>query len=673
MARHAPRSGVSAHGETIVHKARFISSISLPAILACATSLHADGLPDAIVVTASRIPIPLVAAGSSVSVIDRRQIDAREALFATDLLADVPGVAISRSGGIGSQAQLRMRGAEANQVLVLIDGIEANDPAGNDEFAFQNLTTWDVERIEVVRGPQSALWGSDALAGVVNVITRPPTDHFSAHGFAEGGSFDTWSGGARVSGKLLGASTGLSVSRVDSDGINNSRTGNERDGYDNTTATLSLAGQPAEALTLDFLGRYSDTSKAYDATDFMVTGLPADSTDVTDVKLGYFRAGGRLVQRDGQWTQRLQTTWTTTDTHDHNEFGSNGATAADRYGVYYQTTWRFSPPVPGAEGNHGNAITFAVDHEREDFRQRGTATPFGDPNQDQRMDTSGVAMELLLEPLERLSLSLSGRYDHNSEFDSVGTVRATGSWTMTDTGTRLHASVGTGQKSPTFIERFGFYPDQFAGNPDLKPEKSTAWEAGFEQQVLPQRFGDRFSFGATYFHADLEDEINGYVFDPGLGMATAENLDGTSRRHGVEVTVAARLTDNMKLAGGYTYTDASQPDPLTGRQIREIRRPRHAASLDLDWHFLDGRAELNANLNYTGQQDDYFFEVTPPYATETVSLDRYYLLSIAATWRLADHLRVYGRLQNALNEDYENLYGYNTPRRNAYAGVRLDF
>ena len=151
----------------------------------------AEEIRDTLVVTASRVPVPLVAAGSSVSVIDREQIEARQAVFAVDLLQAVPGVTVSRSGSIGSQTQVRVRGAEANQVLVLIDGIEANDPAGNDEFAFQDLTTWDVERIEVVRGPQSALWGSDALSGVINVITRQPTEEFSAASFAEVGAYGT--------------------------------------------------------------------------------------------------------------------------------------------------------------------------------------------------------------------------------------------------------------------------------------------------------------------------------------------------------------------------------------------------------------------------------------------------------------------------------------------------
>ena len=169
-----------------------------------------------------RIPHPrtaVTAVGSSITVIDREQIERRESAFAVDLLRDVPGVAISQSGSIGSQTQLRMRGAEANQVLVLIDGIEANDPAGNAEFAFENLGTWDIDRIEVVRGAQSGLWGSDALAGVINVITRQPDENCRSAALVKAAAFDTWSAGTRISGAVLGTRAGLSVSSIDSDGI----------------------------------------------------------------------------------------------------------------------------------------------------------------------------------------------------------------------------------------------------------------------------------------------------------------------------------------------------------------------------------------------------------------------------------------------------------------------
>lgn len=648
--------------------------LCLTVVLAAGPSAASgEEIRDTLVVTASRVPVPLMATGSSVSVIDREQIEARQSIFAVDLLQDVPGIAVSRSGGIGSQAQVRVRGAEANHLLVLIDGIEANDPAGNDEFAFQDLTTWDVERIEVVRGPQSALWGSDALAGVVNVITRQPTEEFSAGGFAEAGAYDTFSAGGRVAGQVLGARAGLSLSRVDSNGTNISRTGDEDDGYENTTATLTLGGSPSDSLDLSFVGRYTDTTKGFDVTDFG-TGLPADSGDQTDVDLGYFRAGGTLQLLDGRWTQSLRAAWTTTDTVNTSDFGSAGTTAADKYGLYYQTTWQFTP---GAVDGNGNSVTLAVDHEQQDFRQRGDIIVIDpddpsqdlDPNQDQDLDNTAAVLELLLTPFERTSLSLSGRYDDNSDFDDVATFRATTSWTTEGTRTRLHAAFGTGQKAPTFIDRFGYFADQFVGNPDLEPETSRGWEAGVEQPL----WEDRIGLGATYFREDLEDEINGFVFDPGTGRFTAVNLDGTSGRRGVELTARATVTPTLRFSGSYTYTDATQPDPVTGDDIREIRRPRHSASFNGDWRFLASRAGLNFNLTYVGDQDDTFFEVAPPFGTQTVNLDSYYLASVAASYQLTEQASVYARVENLLDEDYENIYGYNTPGVGAYAGIRVGF
>ena len=641
------------------------SSVFLAGVTAH-TIVRAEEIRDTLLVTASRAPVPLMAAGSSVTVIQREDIEARQSVFAVDLLKDVPGFTVSRSGSIGSQTQVRVRGAEANQVLVLIDGIEANDPAGNDEFAFQDLTTWDVERIEVVRGPQSALWGSDALSGVVNVITRQPTGEFAAEGFAEGGAFDTMTFGGRIGGAVLGARAGLSLSRVDSGGDNSSRTGNEDDGYENTTATLTLAGSPKDNLDLELIGRYTATDKAFDGTDFVATGLPTDTGDETAVDLGYFRAGGTLTLAGGRWTQRLRGAWTTTDTENSNEFGASGSTRADKYGIYYQTTWQFSRPGPDTQGS---SVTLALDREHQEFGQAGTASPFGDPNQDQDMDNTAAVLELLLTPLDRTSVSLSGRYDDNSDFDDVGTFRATTAWTAEGTGTRLHASVGTGQKAPTFIERYGFFPDQFVGNPDLKPEKSTGWEAGVEQPL----WNDRISLGATYFREDLEDEINGFAFDPDTFLFTAENLDGRSKRRGVEVSARARITESLRFSGSYTYTDATQPDSATGEDTQEIRRPRHGASLNADWRPPDDKVGLNLNLTYVGDRDDTFFEVTPPFGVQTIDLDAYYLASVATSYRLTRQASIHARVENLLDEEYEDVYGYNTPGIGAYAGIRLSF
>lgn len=640
----------------------FISCL-FAAITVAAAANAADRPPETIVVTASRIPVPLAAVGSSITVIDREQIERRESAFAIDLLREVPGVAISQSGSLGSQTQLRMRGAEANQILVLIDGIEANDPAGNAEFAFENLNTWDIERIEVVRGAQSGVWGSDALAGVINVITRRPDEELSVSGFGEGGAFDTFSAGTRISGTLLGTRAGLSVSSIDSDGSNSSRTGREDDGYRNTTTSLSLEGNPVDKLKLEFNGRYSDIHKEYDGIDYL-TGLPGDTLDETDMSLGYFGAKATLGLLEDRWTQSLRTGWTRSDTDNSNEFGTNGSTDADRYAFYYQSTWHFTP---ASSDSAGNSVTLAVDHEQEQFSQRGTASAWGDPNQDQSDRNTAFVAEGLFSPLSQLSISLSIRRDDSNTFEDINTFRATTAWANQNTGTRLHAAVGRGQKAPTFIERYGYFPGQFSGNPDLKPERSTAWEFGIGQ-ALP---GMAASIGATYFHADMKDEIYGFAFDPESFTNTAVNLPGTSKRRGVELTAMAQPLPALKISAAYTYTDATEPDAETGEDSREIRRPRHTSSLGADWSSRDGRLDLNTRLSYTGSRNDEYWP--PTFIKEVVELDAYKLVSFAATYRLNDATRIYTRIDNLFDTSYEDVYGYNTPGVGAYAGLRFDF
>lgn len=633
-------------------------------LLAMAPAALAGSI-DTVVVTASRIPVPASTAGSSVSVIDRQQIEAQQSVFAVDLLQDVPGVAVSRSGSTGSQTQVRIRGSEANQVLVLVDGIRANDPAGNDEFGFQDLTTWDVDRIEVVRGPQSALWGSDALAGVINVITRRPGEDFSVGGFAEYGSFDTTSVGIRLGGEVSATRIGLSLSGVDTGGTNSSLTGPEEDGYDNSTATLTLAGSPAPNLELSAIARYTDARKEFDGTDFIGTGLPTDTADLARTAFGYYSAGGTLNLRGGRWVHDLRATLATSDIDNANEFGANGSTAAETYGAHYQTTWHLAQPGDSSM----DAITLAADYQQQDFSQRGLASPFGDPNQDQDMQIASVVGEYLVTPFRQTSMSFSVRYDDNSDYDNIFTYRATGAWTAEAWGTRLHASYGTGQKAPTFIERFGFFPDQFLGNPDLEPEESEGWEVGIEQPLADRRL----NLGLTYFDEDLTNEINGFVFDLANGAFTAENSPGKSQRRGVEVVATARPLDNFSLSASYTYLDATQPDPVTGGETTEIRRPENSASLNANLLLLSQRLNLNLNLSYVGSRDDLFFDPQDFFASRVVNLDAYTLGRLAASYQLTSELQLYGRVDNLFDEDYEDVYGYATPGRGVYGGLRVSF
>jgi vitamin B12 transporter len=442
-----------------------------------------------------------------------------------------------------------------------------------------------------------------------------------------------------------------------------------------------VAGSPREALDLSFVARYTDARKEFDGIDsgsvdgdgnfIPGTGLPADDGSRSDTGYGYIRAGGTLTLLGGAWTQRLNAAWTTTDTDTVDRDGAASTTAADKYGLYYQSSLRLAG---NTDTGRGHTVT-AADQEWTEFRQRGEVLPpffpggepF-DPNQDQDLRNTGLVVEYLARPVDPLVVTLAARRDLNSEFDDVTTWRAASAWTFAGPGTRVRGSYATGQKAPTFVERFGFYPNQFVGNPLLKPETSRGWEL-----ALDQPFADsRMTASVTWFRANFEDGINGLVFDPSAGAFTARNLDGESRRRDVEVGLAADPTATLCLTASYTYTDSSQPDAVTGATIREVRRPRHTASLGAGYRFAGGRADLNGNLSYVGSRNDFFFDPLT-FAQSTVRLDDYVLAEVAVSYRVTPALTAYARVENLFNENYEDVFGFNTPGRGAYAGLRAGF
>lgn len=624
---------------------------------------------DTMTVTAYRTPQTLERAGSAVSIVRREAIEERQAMLAADTLRDLPGLSIARSGPIGAQTQVRMRGAEANHLLVLIDGVKANDVATDDAFSFEHLTTADIERIEVVRGPQSALWGSDALAGVVNVVTRRPTEPMETSGYLEGGSFGLANGGARIG--LRGDRTTLngSVAHLRTDGTDAARSGTEDDGYENTTFGLAASLQAAPSLALGASLRQTDATFEFDKLDF-VDGMlvPIDAPDQTDIRHRYGRLGGELQLADGRWIQQLHygVTRTNTDTTAETFDGGrdHSSTEGERYGVYYQSSLRVRS---GTATRPGDIVTVALSHEREAFSQRAAPSFFGDPNQDQSLHNTGYAVEYLAFLGSDLSLSGSARHDDNSDFGDINTWRATASWVMPGAALRLHGSIGTGQKSPTFFERFGYTPDTFVGNPDLKPEESTGWDLGIERRWL----GGRLTADVTYFHADLRNEINGFNCPPPTFACTAINEAGESQRRGLEISLDGEVSTAWKLGVSYTYTDAVEPG-ATGNRQREVRRPLHAASISATSRWLDGRLLAHSSVSYVGKRRDDAFLAAPPFV-ERLQLDDYKLVTIALSYEVSAALTFYGRLENALDEDYEDVYGFNTPGAGAFAGIRVNF
>jgi vitamin B12 transporter len=646
---------------------RIMPFTAIPAAVVFAVSgpAVAAGQIEQVIVTATRSPAPLDQVTSSVTVLDSGELQRRQTVALSEVLRSVPGLAVSRSGVMGSSTQIRVRGAEGNHVMVMIDGVEANDMAQGDEFNFAHLLAYDVERIEVVRGPQSALWGSDALAGAINIITARGEGPFSAHGFVEGGSFGTLSGGASVSGGGEGWHFHGGVGVLDSDGSNIARTGSEDDGYENLAVSFNGDVQANPWLTLSAGVRHVDARNEYDETDF-ATGLPADSDAVTDADQDYAQIRADIDPFDGSWTQRLTAAWSATDNDNTLAGADTGSNRGERWTFGWQSDYRFETSSVHAADH---VVTLALEHEYEDFTQRGPIDPFaGDPNQDHDARTTSIVGEYRLGPGERLSASVGARHDINSEFQDDTTWRVSAGVAFPESGSRLRASYGTGSKNPTFTERFGFFDSPlfpFVGNPDLEPERSRGWEAGLAQEIL----AGRLLFDIVWFDESLHDEINGFVFDPATFSITAENTDGVSRRKGLEVTATATVSDELRFNAFYTYLDATQPDGAGGRE-RELRRPRHTGGAGLNWSFGSGRGNLNFQYLHTGEQDDLFFPPLPPFVLP-VELRAFDLLSVSASWSLTPRVTLQGRIENALDDDYEEVYGFTASGVAAYAGVRI--
>jgi vitamin B12 transporter len=556
---------------------------------------------------------------------------------------------------------VRVRGGEANQLLVLLDGVRANDPASADEFRFEYALTADIERIEIVRGPVSTVWGSDAVSAVVNIIRRKEVrDNFAA-GHAEYGSFNTVDLAANGGVDLGAAQLRAGFAWNDTDGINASRTGSEKDGATNSTLDLGLDWSLAEALVLGVTGQFTDSENQFDGLSFL-TSLPEDSDRVTRAKRTFLGSDLRWSPADGPWSASANLNWTDTDNENFSDGLFDTRTAAEVLDLRLRASRLF-------EGRHEqeHRLTAAFDFIDTQFLQRGTATAFGDPNQDQGYDQVSFAGEYVGRLFEGFTWTLSGRHNDFSDFDSIGTWQIAASHQVSE-HYRVRGSYGTGFKAPTFTERYGFFPDQFIGNPELVPEESRGWEFGVEGNW----WDGELTAGFAYYDQRLKNEIDGFVFDPESFLFTAENRDDDSDRSGFELSLGWVPTNRFSLGANYSYTNSTQPAGEPGEDRREVRRPRHMASVNAHWRFADERGQVNLNVNYTGEQLDLFFD-PDTFISSFVTLDAYTVVDLAGSWRLNDALELVGRVQNLFDEDYEEVLGYRRPGVAVYGGIRGRF
>lgn len=618
-------------------------------------------LPE-IFITADRFGIEQEKLGSASTVITREQLEDSGAVYIQDALRTVPGLAVNRGGSFGSLTQVRVRGAEGNHVVVVVDGIEMNNPV-QGEFDFSNLLVDNIERIEVLRGPQSASWGSNALAGVINIVTRKGSKGVRATASAEAGTFDT----QQLSGGLYAgtdrARMALSATRLRTDGINISDFGSEQDGDGNLTLSAKGDVDITRFFNIEGVFRHNKHDLDSDKQDFdfpatATQGLVLDADDVTKREESFGRVQGTLNLFGERWEQKVFYTGadTQSDTYQNGTRSSGNLGRRSHYG--YQSVMRFDTP---AFANAQHTLIGLVESETERFRN---TAPTANAAQAQWFERElvGKVGEYRLGLWDSLFFTGAYRHDENDTFENAETYRATAAYLLRRTGTRLHGSIGKGVTNPTFTEQFGFNPNTFDGNPNLVPEVSRGWDAGIEQKF----FDDRLTVDVTYFKADLENEIVG-TFDNMTFRSSVDNLTEDSKREGVEVSLVAKPTRSLDIVGSYTYTDSVQV--RNGVEQREVRRPEHMASLDVNYRFRNNRAQVGLGVVYNGDMDDLeFISATPE---TVVTLDNYTLVRLSGSYRINENVQWYGRVENVFDERYEEVFGFNTPGLGAYTGIRV--
>lgn len=609
--------------------------VSLFALAAAAPAIAQTSNPedDTIVVTATGIEQPQDQVGQAITVIDAQTIETRQSIDVVDLLATTPGIRFNRNGPIGGVTGVSIRGAETSQTLVLLDGVKINDPAGIGEaYNFGPLLTGNIRRIEVLRGSNSVVHGSQAIGGVVNVMTGTPDTGFGANASAEYGSFDTFNVKGDVSGTAGLASGGIGAAWLRTDGISARTNNTERDGFENFAGNARLSLAFSDAISLDLRGYYINSDVDYD-------GFAAPFADVSklDQYVGY--AGLNVALADGAFTSRAAVTYLRNDRTDFAirdsapSFGYRGKTLRFEYqGVV--------TPVEAAK------LLFGYEHEKPEYDFFG----FGSRN-GASANLDSVYGLAIVQPVAGLSVTGGVRHVDHSQFGGATTFGANANYSPNGGATNLRASYGEGFRAPALYELY----DTFSGNRNLRPERSQSYDIG-----LDQRFLDGAAVIAlTAFQRDTKSQIN---FDN--STFTYNNIDRT-RAKGVEASLALRPVEALSFTAAYSYIDArdrSGRAAFDGKRLARRAEQAVSVSVDYDWSF---GLSTGATVLVVGDSFDN--------AANTVRLDGYAVAGVRASFPIGDNLELYGRVDNLFDAKYETARGYNVFGRAAHGGARVRF
>jgi vitamin B12 transporter len=589
-----------------------------------------------IVVTATGFAQPRSETGQAISVIDQGRLDTLQATTIADAIATLPSVRVATRGGVGGQSSAFIRGGNSSQTLVLIDGVRINDPSSpNGLFDFGGLMTGNIGRVEVLRGPNSIIWGSQAIGGVVNVQNIIPTQALAVNASAEYGRYDTAQARANVSGTSGILQGSIGGSYFSTDGISSLSSGTERDGYRNTAANGRLKVNLSEDFSLDFRGYYNRGRVEYDSP----FGSGGDAVPVSRNKQFVGYVGANLALLDDRLKTRISFARTDItrigrdpEVFSFNTFDVKGT--IDRYELH--NSFDLADAV---------TLVFGAEHERT-----FASTSFeGFPADIARNKVTSGFAQAIIRPVTGLTLTGGVRYDDYSTYGGQTTLGGNIAYTPNRGETVFRATYGEGFRAPTLTE--GQPP---FGNMALQPETARNFDLGLEQGFL----NGKARLGLTYFNRRSKDQISfsSLTFQ-------SENIERV-KSEGVEFELALKPSRTLDVRANYSLVNAriKTPDAQFGNRL--ALRPKDSSNVSLDWK-TPWKASIGASLALIGDSFDN--------QANTIRLDGYALASLRASVPIAGTFELYGRVENLFDQKYEIVRGYGTLGRNAHIGVRAKF
>jgi vitamin B12 transporter len=633
---------------------------ALTAILLAGTALYAVpalGQPqpqpqmvaaaEDVVITANFLPTPIAEVASSVTVVTAREIELKQLRSLPDVLKDIPGLNVVQTGGPGGQTSVFLRGTNSGHTKVILDGIEINDPSSpNGAFDYSHMLTGNIDRVEVLRGPQSGLYGSDAIGGVINIITKKGMGPLQVTGSVEGGSFDTLNENLGASGSQGMFNYAFSAEHVHVGDMpvtpksllppGQAAIGNY---YDNYSLFTRLGADISQNFDVGFVGRYTYTKLRFTSDDFPPPTFGAVPRAVQSVEdsqqydtrgTAHFIVAGVDNTIGGAYSSSIRT-----------DVDNPSGTHTIYYGSRYKFDYLGSVRVLD-----GQDLTFGASTLEEKNSSYGAFPVAARDNQ------QAVYGQLQSDFGNNVFNTASLRFDHHSRFGDAVTYRIAPAVLVPDMGLKLKGSAGTGFKAPTLDQLYHDYPAFFFfANPNLKPEKSFGYDIGFEETVL----NDQVMFGATYFHNDITDLID---TDP-VTFSTVINV-GKASTYGLEAFAAYQMMETLSFRADYTYTEAM--NDLT--HVSLVRRPKNKISGTVIWEPMDGFT-LTGTVLHTGVSidgDRVFFSRTKTKPWTTVD--------VAAAFDVTPNVNIYGRITNLFDEKYEVPLGFRAPGRGFIVGIK---